>query len=58
MEANATSKLVDEIVKCAIGADVNKNLQYLLKLNMPAPNIAILRQAMHTSIRSVSHLRI
>lgn len=49
---------VDGILQLALGANVNKNLQYFLKSNVSTPNTAILRQALHASIHSVSDLRI
>jgi hypothetical protein len=58
MEAGTRPKLVDEILKCALGANVNNNLQHLLKSNMEVPNTMILRQAMNAAIHSVSDLGI
>lgn len=58
MEAGTRPKLVDEILKCALEANVNNNLQHLLKSNMEVPNMMILRQAMNAAIHSVSDLEI
>jgi ferredoxin-like protein FixX len=57
MEAGTRPKLVDEILKCALEANVNNNLQYLLKPNMELPNTMILRQAMNAAIHSGSELK-